>query len=72
MDLSELDQNVVHLFPSHALEIAKNKIIEMGHITMEAVEGIRAYFDTKNSTAKDGVYEMENAINTLDTKITDY
>lgn len=72
MDLSELDQNVVHLFPSHALEIAKNKIVEMGYITIEAVEGIRAYFDSKNSTAKDSVYEMENAINTLDTKITDY
>lgn len=72
MDLSELDQNVVHLFPSHALAIAKNKIIEMGHITIEAVEGIRAYFNSKNSIAKDGVYEMENAINTLDSKITDY
>lgn len=72
MDLSELDQNVVQLFPSHALDIAKNKIIEMGHITIEAVEGIRAYFETKNPLAKDGVYEMENAINTLDSKITEY
>lgn len=72
MDLSELDQNVVQLFPSHALAIAKNKIIEMGHITLEAVEGIRAYFETKNPLAKDGVYEMENAINTLDSKITEY
>lgn len=72
MDLSELDQNVVQLFPSHALEIAKNKIVEMGYITIEAVEGIRAYFDSKNNTAKDSVYEMENAINTLDSKITDY
>ena len=72
MDLSELDQNVVQLFPSHALEIAKNKIVEMGYITIEAVEGIRAYFDSKNNTAKDSVYEMENAINTLDAKITDY
>ena len=72
MDLSELDQNVVQLFPSHALAIAKNKIIEMGHITIEAVEGIRAYFETKNPLAKDGVYEMENAINTLDIKITEY
>lgn len=72
MDLSELDQNVVQLFPSHALAIAKNKIISMGHITIEAVEGIRAYFQTKNNLAKDGVYEMENAINTLDTKITEY
>ena len=52
MDLSELDQNVVQLFPSHALAIAKNKIIEMGHITIEAVEGIRAYFETKNPLAK--------------------
>ena len=72
MDLSELDQNVVQLFPSYALAIAKNKIIEMGHITIEAVEGIRAYFETKNPLAKDGVYEMENAINTLDSKITEY
>lgn len=72
MDLSELDQNVVQLFPSHALAIAKNKIIEMGNITIEAVEGIRAYFETKNPLAKDGVYEMENAINTLDSKITEY
>ena len=72
MDLSELDQNVVQLFPSHALAIAKNKIIEMGHITIEAVEGIRAYFETKNPLAKDGVYEMEDAINTLDSKITEY
>lgn len=72
MDLSELDQNVVQLFPSHALAIAKSKIIEMGHITIEAVEGIRAYFDNKNSIAKDGVYEMENAINILDKKITEY
>ena len=72
MDLSELDQNVVQLFPSHALAIANNKIIEMGHITIEAVEGIRAYFETKNPLAKDGVYEMENAINTLDSKITEY
>lgn len=72
MDLSELDQNVVQLFPSHALAIAKNKIIEMGHITIEAVEGIRAYFETKNPLAKDGVYEMENAINILDSKITEY
>lgn len=72
MDLSELDVNVVQLFPSHALAIAKNKIIEMGHITIEAVEGIRGYFETKNPLAKDGVYEMENAINTLDTKITEY
>ena len=39
---------------------------------MKQFEGIRAYFETKNPLAKDGVYEMENAINTLDSKITEY
>lgn len=38
MDLSELDPHVVQLFPSHALAIAKNKILEMGTITVEACE----------------------------------
>lgn len=68
MDLSESDQNVVQLFPSHAFSYYKNKIIEMGH-TIEVVEGIELIFETKNPLAKDGVYEMENAITTLDSKI---
>lgn len=72
MDLSELDQNVVQLFPSHALAIAKNKIMEMGQITIETVEAVKAYFEIKSSTAKDSVYELENAINLLDKKITEY
>lgn len=72
MDLSELDTNVVNLFPSHALEIAKNKIMEMGHLTYEALENTKEYFISKSSTAKNYVYEMENAINVLDEKITGY
>lgn len=72
MDLSELDPHVVNLFPSHALEIAKTKIIEMGYLTYEAVENTKEYYISKSNTAKDYVYEMENAINVLDDKITEY
>lgn len=72
MDLSELDPHVVNLFPTHALAIAKNKIMEMGHLTLEAVSHTKEYFITKNNTSKEYVYEMENAINILDTKITEY
>lgn len=72
MDLSQLDPHVVNLFPSHALEIAKTKIIEMGYLTYEAVENSKEYFISKSSVAKDYVYEMENAINVLDDKITEY
>ena len=63
MDLSELDPHVVQLFPSHALAIAKNKILEMGTITVEACENVKEYFISKSSTAKEAVEELENAIN---------
>lgn len=72
MDLSELDPHVVQLFPSHALEIAKRKILEMGYITYECVENVKSYLLTKNTTAKESSIELENAINTLDSKITEY
>lgn len=72
MDLSELDEHVVSLFPSNALGIAKSKTIQMGTITIEALENVKVYLDNKNNSAKDYVYEMENAINLLDTKITEY
>ncbi len=72
MDLSELDPHVVQLFPSHALAIAKNKILEMGSITVEACENVREYFISKSSTAKEAVEELENAINLLDKKISEY
>ena len=72
MDLSELDPHVVQLFPSHALAIAKNKILEMGSITVEACENVREYFISKSSTAKETVEELENAINLLDKKISEY
>ncbi|MDD8048913.1 MAG: Na/Pi cotransporter family protein [Thomasclavelia sp.] len=72
MDLSELDTNVIELFPSHALEIAKKKTLEMGQITIEALQNNKSYFDVKSVKAYDSVVEMENAINTLDSKISEY
>ena len=72
MDLSELDPHVVQLFPSHALAIAKNKILEMGAITVEACENVKEYFISKSYTAKETVEELENAINLLDKKISEY
>ena len=72
MDLSELDPHVVQLFPSHALAIAKNKILEMGNLAISAIENVKIYFLDKSSTAKETIEELENAINLLDKKITDY
>ncbi len=72
MDLSELDPHVVQLFPSHALAIAKNKILEMGELAVTMIQIVKVYFEEKNNTTKEGIEEIENAINLLDQKITDY
>ena len=72
MDLSELDENVVHLFPSNALGIAKNKTLEMSSIAIDSLTQLKAYFYTKDKKHFDFVQEAENAINILDEKITQY
>lgn len=72
MDLSELDPHVVQLFPSHALAIAKNKILEMGDLAISIIQNVRIYFEEKSSTSKETIEEIENAINLLDQKITEY
>lgn len=72
MDLSELDPHVVQLFPSHALAIAKSKILEMGDLAISIIENVKIYFEEKSTSAKESVEEIENAINLLDQKITEY
>ena len=71
-DLSELDPNVIGIFPSHALAISKNKTIEMAKITALGVKETKNYFQTKNPDIKNKIFEIEDTINTLDKKITDY
>lgn len=71
-NLSELDPNVVGIFPSHALAISKNKTVEMAKITAFAVKETKNYFQTKNPNIKHKIFEIEATINTLDKKITDY
>lgn len=72
MDLSQLDENVVQLFPSNALGIAKNKTLEMASISINSLNELKAYFYTKDKKHFDFVQEAENAINLLDEKITQY
>lgn len=72
MDLSELNTDILNLFPSHALEIAKSKTMEMGELTVQSVENVKQYFYNKSETARNNVEELENAINLMDKKISEY
>ncbi|WP_249030550.1 Na/Pi cotransporter family protein [Tannockella kyphosi] len=72
MDLSELDPHVVQIFPSHALEIAKTKTVEMGKVTKDCVLSTKKYFVAKSNNDRSYALEMENAINLLDDRITHY
>ena len=72
MDLSSLEFDEMNLLPGHALQIAQTKTIEMGFLAKESLEYTLTYFNNKNSNDKHYVGELEEAINTLDIKITDF
>lgn len=72
MNLSELNEEIIQLFPSHAIGIAKNKTLNMCDISLNAINHLKSYFYSKDKTHYQFIEEAENAINILDEKITQY
>ncbi|MDW0108953.1 Na/Pi cotransporter family protein [Sporosarcina aquimarina] len=67
-----LDPHFIHQSPSVAIGQAKEEIIRMGSF---AVQGLGETFDYLKSSKKshaETAYQIEDAINNLDRKITDY
>ena len=68
----ELDEQIVRLFPSHALEIARHKASEMGPLLIRALAHCQQLITSKDHHDYEMVEEIEQAINTIDLKITSY
>lgn len=58
--------------PSIALGRAKEEIVRMAELSMKGVQEAREYFNTKQKKHADMALQLEDAINTLDKKITNY
>lgn len=67
-----LDIHFIEQSPSIALGQAKEEILRMGQFAVRGLEESYEYLKTKSKKNAETAYQLEDAINNLDQKITDY
>lgn len=67
-----LDPHFIETAPSVAIGQAKEEILRMGHFSVRGLNETFEYLKTKNKKHAETGYQLEDAINNLDHKITDY
>ena len=67
-----LDQNFINQSPSVAIGQAKEEIIRMGDFAVQGMQETYEYLKTSNKRHTETATQIEEAINNLDRKITDY
>lgn len=67
-----LDIHFIEQSPSIALGQAKEEILRMGQYSVQGLQETYEYLKTKSSKHAETGYQLEDAINNLDSKITDY
>ncbi|KAF0818371.1 Sodium-dependent phosphate transporter [Bacillus sp. ZZV12-4809] len=67
-----LDPMFIEQSPSIALGQAKEEVLRMGTFSVHGLEETVQYLKTGNQKHSDTAYQLEDAINNLDRKITDY
>ena len=67
-----LDIHFIEQSPSIALGQAKEEILRMGGYAVQGLEESYEYLKTKSKKNAEMAYQLEDAINNLDSKITDY
>ncbi len=72
VSLDDLNENLIHTLPASALGVTKSAIINMGNISLEGVKACKQYFLNYNSADADHMLQVEDIVNSLDVKITNY
>ncbi|WP_419959015.1 Na/Pi cotransporter family protein [Psychrobacillus sp. BM2] len=67
-----LDVHFIEQSPSIAIGQAKEEILRMGALSVQGLETTYSYLKTNNKKEADLGYQIEDALNNLDQKITDY
>ncbi|MGM0844232.1 MAG: Na/Pi cotransporter family protein [Bacillota bacterium] len=67
-----LDPLFIQQSPSIALGQAKEEVIRMGDLSVKGLEESHKFLENKNSKHSEVAYQIEDAINNLDKKITNY
>ncbi len=72
LDQVELDTSLAVSLPAGALALAKEQTIHMGNLGVDILSDSQRYFTTKDAKYRANGRTLEEAINTLDTKLTNY
>jgi phosphate:Na+ symporter len=67
-----LDPIFIEQSPSIAIGQAKEEVLRMGKFAVQGLEETNQFLKTKNTKHSGTAYQLEDAINNLDRKITDY
>lgn len=70
--LDDLDPRLVNSLPAGALGISKQATIKMGELAIDAIKESQEYFNTRSGKHNEAARQFEDAINSLDSKITKY
>lgn len=69
---THLDPLFIQQSPSIALGQAKEEVLRMGEFAVKGLEETKEFFNTKQAKHAQSAFQIEDAINNLDRKITDY
>lgn len=72
LELEELDENMIVRFPAGALGLSKKTILKVGELTLDSINASKQYLIKKENNYKSTVLQLEEIINSLDTKVTTY
>lgn len=69
---TELDPSLALSLPQGALSVAKEQTLYMGNLGLDILSDSQRFFTTKEKKYRENGKALEEAINTLDSKLTDY
>ncbi len=72
INFAGLDPKLASSLPAGALGVSKQAIIKMADLAIESIKETQNFFNTKSGKYKESAKQLEDAINTLDIKVTEY
>ena len=72
LDLDALDPSLASSLPAGALGVSKQVTIKMGELAADCIRSSQEYFNKKSGKYRNSTKQYEDAINSLDSNITNY
>lgn len=72
IDFTGLDSKLVETLPAAAIQRAQESTFKMAELAVEVLDDTDKFLESKSGKDKESAYQIEDAINSLDSKITNY